>query len=402
MIRIFQNFLIIVMISSLFSVFAQETGMRKSLTDDRTGQTYNNFRTDSTEAVFYRVLKSGEFMYGEPKNNAEAVYSLDAEMFVETVGKTEENNFLKVRVLDKFHGIIDGWVRPAILNKAKYFGKSYSGSKKSLRTIDFDKRVNPLWLKNDFEIVYNDSTLSGTAAGTLKKGDVLFAGKINSEIAVPVYFTNQDGILVKGFISRTSVSEFAVIDKASNDFDVLFKKYDPVLLRNDIDRAAFISFSGINFYNRDAKEFTEDKVCREISPDTLHYKYTISSNINDIKKRTDVRKRFEKAGIAMYRFLPDENIITRKDTVKCTVLEYVSIPKSAKIVVGGTEEVSVTNLISKLYITNLENFDMDIVFHKETTTYEWTYSRNISTGETVKSNTNIEKIVKRMIAFRKH
>jgi len=400
--KIFQKTLILLTLTLLCEIFPQSTGMKKSLADDKTGQTYNNFRTDSTEAVFYQVLKSGEFMYREPKNNADAVYTLDAEMFVESAGQSEGDSFTKIRVLDKFHGVVEGWVRQSVLSDSKFFGRSFKESKKKIKSEEFDKKINPHWIKNEIQVVYLDSTLSGTAAATLKKGDLVFVEKIIAENITPVFYTNKEGGLSRGFINKDSVSEFAIIENASADLDPLFKKYDPVLLRNDLDKAGFISYSGINFYNRDAKEFTEDKLCREKSPDTLSYRYTISSNIDNIKKKIDVRNKFEKTGIAMYRFLPDENIITRRDTVKCKVLEYVSIPKSAKIVVGGIEESSVANTITKLYITHLDNFDMDIIFHRETTEYEWLHSKNIQTGKTVKSNTNIEKIVKRMIAFRKH
>jgi len=401
--KIFQNPLILLIFILFCEVFPQSTGgMRKSLADDKTGQTYNNFRTDSTEAVFYQVLKSGEFMYREPKNNADAVYTLDADMFVEYAGQFEGDNFMKIRVLDKFHGIIEGWVRPSVLNDSKYFGRPFKESKNNIRPKEFDKKINPHWIKNEIQVVYIDSSLSGTAAATLKKGDLVFVENMTAENNFPVYYANKEGGFSRGFINKESVSEFAIIENASADLDLLFKKYDPVLLKNDIDKAAFISYSGINFYNRDAKEFTEDKLCREKTPDTLSYRYTISSNIDKIKKIVAVKNKFEKTGIAMYRFLPDENVITRRDTVKCHVLEYVSVPKSAKIVAGGVEEVSVANTITKLYISHLDNFNMDIVFHRETTAYEWLYSKNIQTGETVKSNTNIEKVVKRMVAFRKH
>jgi hypothetical protein len=104
----------------------------------------------------------------------------------------------------------------------------------------------------------------------------------------------------------------------------------------------------------------------------------------------------------MFRFLPDEEIITTRDTVKCAVIEYVSVPKSAKIAVGGTEESSVTNSVTKLYLTKVEKDNFYVVFQRETSEYRWTYSRNIDSGELLKSKTDTEKIIKRLIAFRKH
>lgn len=392
-----------IMLFICFPGFGQQTsGLRKSLTDDRSGQTYNNFRSDSTEAVFYQILKPDEFMYDEPKNNAEAVYTLDAETFVESVEEADGGKFIKIKVLDKLHGIVEGWIRSSSLKEEKYYGISYAKYKLLSKNADFDKKINPHWIKERFQIVYFDSTLSGEASGTLNKGDIVFVEKFNSDSIAPVHFLDKAGRLTKGFIRKNSLSELALMNEASGDLETLFKKYDPVLLRNDIDKAAFISYNGINFFNKEAKEFTEDKLCKEISADTLSYRYTISSNMNDIKKRTDVRKKINKTDIAMYRFLPDENIITSRDTVKCAVLEYVSVPKSAKISVNGMEESSISNSITKILITRLEKFNMDIVFQRETTLYEWTYTKNISSGEIVKTNTNTEKIVKRMIAFRKH
>jgi len=395
-----KNIILILFISFTF-VFSQNIAMKKSLSDDRTGQTFNNFRTDSTEAVFYKILKQDEFLYDEPKNNGEAIYTLDSESFVESVQEEDGGNFIKVRVLDKFHGIIEGWIRSTSLNNDKYYGQSFLKYKKLSKNEDINKKVNPHWIKNDIEVVYLDSTLSGAAAGTLKKGDLVFLDKIYDLKACAVNF-NQNGGLVRGFLNKEALSEMAILENSSADFSKLFEKYDPVLLRNDIDRSAFISYNGVDIHNKETKEFTEDKVCKEISADTLSYRYSISSDISNIQKKLDIRKRYDKSNIAMYRFLPDENIITRLDTIKCKVLEFVSIPKSAKISMGGVEESSMTNTISKLYITHIETFNMDIVFHRETTEYEWTYTKNISTGEIVKSNTNIEKVIKRMIAFRKH
>lgn len=397
-----QKLMLVILVTYNIFAFGQQIGMKKSLTDDRSGQTYNNFRTDSTEVVFYQVLKPDEFIYDEPKNNAEAIYTLDAGTFVESVQETDGGDFIKIRVFDKFHGIVEGWVRSTTLRDGKYFGRSYTQRKKIPMVQDIDKKKNPRWIKTDVQVIWLDSTLAGTAAGTAKKGDIVFAEKVNNDSIVPVYFSNKEGGLIRGFIGKNSLSELVIIENASNDFEALFKKYDPVLLRNDVDKASFISFNGINFQNKDAKEFTEDKLCREISADTLSYRYTISSNLNDIKKRTDVKKKYDKANIAMYRFLPDQDLITTRDTVKCAVLEYASAPKSARILVNGMEESSVSNTIYKLFITHLEKFNMDIVFQKETTMYECTYVRNVSTNEIVRSDTNTEKIVKRMIAFRKH
>ncbi|HQO09330.1 MAG TPA: hypothetical protein PLP37_04400 [Clostridiales bacterium] len=384
----------------LFILISQSAGIKKTLFDDKTGQTYNNFRSDSTESVFYQVQKPEEFLYAEPKYNSDPVYTLDEDMFLEYAGEKESEDFLKVKVFDKLSGIITGWVRTSALKKEKFFARSFESYVKSPPPADFEKKKNPHWIKNDLQPVYADSSMQGSATAVLKKGDLVYldlADGSNSKI----YFTN-DGTLSTGFVKKDQLSELAILPEASNDLVSLFKRYDPVLLRNDIDKAAFISYNGINFINKEAKEFTEDKICKEKSADTLSYRYSISSNINDIKRKTDVRKNYDKTGIAMYRFLPDKDIITKADTVKCKVLEFVSVPKSAKITIGDTEESTVENTITKLYITHIDKFDMDIVFQKEAVDYEWTYSKDTKSGKITRSDTKTERIVKRMIAFRKH
>jgi hypothetical protein len=104
----------------------------------------------------------------------------------------------------------------------------------------------------------------------------------------------------------------------------------------------------------------------------------------------------------MYRFLPDENIITSSDTVKCRVLELISTPRSSSISVGGIEESSFTNTITKLYITTLEKFGMDIVFQRESEEYTFRYKKDSSSGRIFDTRTDTEKVIKRLVAFRKH
>ncbi len=381
-------------------ILSQEPGMRKSFSDEITGRTFNNFRTDSTEVLFYQVFIQDEFLYDEPKNNAEAVYTLDSGTFVEVAEETG-GSFIKIKALDKFHGIIEGWVRSNALKKEKYYAKPFGGSKKSSDTSISDLRKNPHWIRSGSAIVYSDSSRSAALA-ILKAGDPVFVKEFITEDYYPVYFKNGEGGLSEGFINTADISEYALIPNASTDIDELYKIYNPILIRNDLDKAGFISFKGISFKNKDVTEFTEDKVCKERSADTLSFRYSLSSNIHDIKKRTEIRNRPEKPSIAMYRFLPDENILTSRDTVKCRVIEIASVPRIAKITVGGIEESSVTNMISKLYITTLDNFGMDIVFHKEVEEFTFSYKKDISNGKIFDTKTDTEKVIKRLIAFRKH
>jgi hypothetical protein len=381
-------------------IFAQSSGIRRSVTDSNTGLTFNTFRSDSSEAVFYVVLKQGEFLYDEPKNNAELIYSLNSDVFVEFA--RESGNFYNVKVKDKFHGTVTGWVRKGSLGSTAYYGRPLSDSKSISAEPEADLRKNPNWVKTDNALVYSDSLLEGQVAAVLKKGDLVYLVKASPGSDQAVYYTAKGNRLERGYLKKDFLSELALIPDGRTDFDALFAKFNPVLLKNDLDRAGFAAYNGIRFMNRESGEFTEDKVCREKGSDTLLYRYSLSDNINDIKKRTEIRSRQNKNDIAMFRFLPDEEIITTRDTVKCAVIEYVSVPKSAKIAVGGTEESSVTNSVTKLYLTKVEKDNFYVVFQRETSEYRWTYSRNIDSGELLKSKTDTEKIIKRLIAFRKH
>ncbi len=383
----------------IFELMSQEKGIRRSVSDDRTGQVFNNFRTDSTEAVFSQILAPNEFLYDSPKNNAEAVYTLDKDVFVEVADDTG-GSFIKIRVLDKFHGIIEGWVRSKALKRDRYFGRPFGTSAKLSKNLALDLKINPHWVKTGQATVFSDSSLASPSA-LLKTGDVVYVDKFYKDSIRAVYFNISGTDLSHGFIHVSDISELALLSGASSDTGSLFKKYDPILLRNDIDRAGFVSYKGITFKNTAATEFTEDKLCRERSADTLFYRSTLSSDPTDIRKRTEVRNSNERPFIAMYRFLPDETIFTSMDSVKCKVLEIVSVPRSAKIVLNGIEESSVSNSITKLYISSLEKFGMDIVFQRETNEYTFSYKKDLS-GTVFDTQTDSEKTLKRLIAFRKH
>jgi hypothetical protein len=381
-------------------LISQETGLRKSFSDARTGQTYNNFRSDSTEALFYQVFIQGEFLYEAPKSNAEAVYSLDKDIFVEIAEETA-GSFLKIKVLDKFHGIIEGWVRAKALRKDKYYGRPFSSFKKLPQNNETDIKKNPHWIKKASATVFSDSTASSPAA-LLKTGDMIYVKEFLQGVIYPVYYSGNGGILSIGYVQTEDISELAILDGSSSDIEALHGIYGPILLRNDLDKAGFISYKGVMFKNKDVREFTEDKLCREKSADTLFFRYTLSTNTSDIKKKTEIRNRPEKSLISMYRFLPDENIITSSDTVKCRVLELISTPRSSSISVGGIEESSFTNTITKLYITTLEKFGMDIVFQRESEEYTFRYKKDSSSGRIFDTRTDTEKVIKRLVAFRKH
>lgn len=384
------------------SLISQEPGIRKSVADQVSGQVFNNFRSDSTEAVFYQVMKPAEFLYGEPKNNADAVYSLAQDMFVEKLEDQLTGSFIKVRVSDKQHGVIEGWVRKGALKNMSFFGRSFEATDdQTIKSQQMDLKKNPNWVKNDNEPVFSDSTRTGDPSGFLNKGQIVFVKEFMPDYC-SVYYGNAEGILLNGYVAPGSFSELAIIPESSSDTDKLFGIFNPVIIKNDLDRSGFVSYSGIKFTGKNREEFTEDKVCREITEDSLLFRYSSGNSLIAPRKHYDIRSKMKEPGIVMYRILPDEKVVTTMDTILCSVVEYVSTPKVAKISVGNTEEASVTNSINKIFLTKIEKYDMYVVFHRETSLYEWTYSKDLLTGNYIKSDTKIEKFVKRLTAFRKH
>ena len=382
------------------SAFCQNTGLRKSVVDDRTGQTYNNFRSDSTQVLFYQVLVQNDFLYDAPKNNAEAVYTLDSDMFVQIV--EEGGSFVRIKILDKFHGIIEGWVRSGTLRKDKYYGKPFSELKEKPAVSDIELKKNPHWIRSSSAVVFADSAATVPAA-VLNTGDLVFVTDLSGKDTCPVSYKTQPAKTASGFVKKTDLSEIAILGEgASTDISALYELFDPIVLKNDLDRSGFISYKGILFKNKDVNEFTEDKVCREQSADTLTYRYSLSSANQDIRKSTEVRGKSELNLFSMYRLLPDEDIVTSRDTVKCKVIETLSAPRIARIVVSGIEESEITNAITRIHVTYIEKHEMSVVFQKETDIYTFRYKKDTSNGKIFDTDTDVEKTVKRMVAFRKH
>ncbi|MDD3043976.1 MAG: hypothetical protein PHF33_00765 [Candidatus Delongbacteria bacterium] len=386
--------------SLFFQLFCQDTGLRKSIVDDRTGQTYNNFRSDSTQVLFYQVLVQNDFLYDAPKNNAEAVYTLDSDMFVQIV--EDGGSFIRIKILDKFHGIIEGWVRSGTLRKIKYYGRPFGEKNEKPAGSDIDLKKNPHWIMSASAAVYADSS-AAVPAGILTTGDLVFVTDLSAGDVCPVHYKGSEGTMNSGFVKKADLSEIALLGgEASTDIKALYDIFNPIILKYDLDRSGFISFKGISFKNKDVNEFTEDRLCKEQSEDTLKYRYSVSSNIHDIKKVTAVRNSEDNLQISMYRFLPDENILTSRDTIKCRVVETASVPRIARIIVEGIEESEIRNSITKIHITYIEKEKMHIVFQRETDTYIYRYRKDISSGLIFDTHTDIEKTVKRMVAFRKH
>jgi len=392
--------LLICIILMVTSAFCQDIGLRKSVVDDRTGQTYDNFRSDSTQVLFYQVLVQNDFLYDAPKSNAEIVYTLDEDMFVEVID--DRGSFIRINILDKFHGIIEGWVRSGTLRKDKYYGQPFSDLKEKPAVSDIESKKNPHWIRSAAAVVYADSAAT-VPAGVLNTGDIVFVRDFSEGDTYPVRYKDQQSGMTSGYVKKADLSEIAVLGgKASTEIKNLYDLFNPIILKNDLDRSAFISYKGIKFKNKDVNEFTEDKVCREHSADTLKFRYSLSSNIHDIRKSTEIRDREEKPFISMFRFLPDENIVTSRDTIKCKVIETLSVPRIARITVGGIEESEITNAITRIHVTHIEKHEMNVIFQKETDIYTFRYKKDTSSGKIFDTHTDIEKTVKRMVAFRKH
>ncbi|MCK4979418.1 MAG: hypothetical protein KAS62_03430 [Candidatus Delongbacteria bacterium] len=393
-----------VFIAALFSnIISQEIGLKKSLIDDKTGITYNNFRTDSTETIFYEVRINKGLIYDSPKKNAELIYSLDINSLVEYLELGPNKNFIKIRVLDKGASIVEGWVRKKILSKTKYFGRSYllSAKEKNERSEIENGLKDPRWVKEPNLKTFSNEELSGEEVIVLSKGDVVFIDSLMNNTA-RVKFEKTDGIYITCYVDAKFLTPLAIIDNAKTDLDELFKDIDPLVFMYGFNKSGFISYSGLSISNSFRTNFNEDKVCREIGKDSLMYKFTFGDDINSIVKKYENKLKPSKHNFAMYRRLPNETIITRSDTLDCKVIEIVHTPKSASITSNNIEKLEVINKISKFFIYRIDNLDMDMVFQKETDEYFWYYEKDLKNGSYIDQKYKSTKVIKRVTAFRKY
>ena len=395
---------LLIFITALFSnMFSQEIGLRKSLVDDKTGITYNNFRTDTAETIFYEVKLDKSLVYDFPKKNAELIYSLNVNSLVEYLELGPQKNFIKIRILDKGTDIVEGWVRKKALSKMKYFGRPFLAFAKE--KIDKYEIVNnlkdPHWVKGFDQKAFSNKELSGSEVVVLNKGDVVFIDSLFNN-AARVKFEKAEGIYISCYVDKEILTPLAIIDNAKTDLDELFKDIDPLVFMYGFNKSGFISYSGLSISNSFRTNFNEDKVCREIGKDSLMYKFTFGDDINSIVKKYENKLKPSKHNFAMYRRLPNETIITRSDTLDCKVIEIVHTPKSASITSNNIEKLEVINKISKFFIYRIDNLDMDMVFQKETDEYFWSYEKNIKNGSYIDQKYKPTKVIQRVIAFRKY
>ncbi len=376
--------------------------LRRTVTDSNTGMTFSNFRSGENESVFYQVLRPVDFLYREPSGNADPVYSLSRDIFVEVDESSRTGSFVRAKVLDRLHGVIEGWVRMSALRNIRYYGRSYSEHKElSERGSEMNRKINPHWVISEKQTVYGDSAMTVRSDMHLNKGDIVYVKDLSATFP-GISFYGTGGHLLEGFVPANSLSELAVVPGGETDMKKLISHFSTALLKNGIDKPGFMSYSGIRISELNHEEFTEDRICRELPNDSLFYGVSNSLYPLERKRFSTPRNDPSVLNYAMYRFLPDEQIVTSNDTISCRVIELVTVPRSAKMTMDGIEHSTVSNSITRLYITRIENHDMDIVFHKEISDYTLKYAKDTKTGKMLSSESTTEKLVKRLTAFRKH
>ncbi|MDA3838063.1 MAG: hypothetical protein PF574_03670 [Candidatus Delongbacteria bacterium] len=404
------KYLSIILLSIAFVsiVYSQEAKLMKSIVDTKTGITFNNFRTDSLETIFYKVKIDNGLVYDSPKNNAELKYSLNINSIVEYLELGPKKKFVKIRLIDSPSNVVEGWVRKKTISRMKYYGRSFlSFTQDSSEKNNIDNNlIDPRWIKTSDSKVFLEENLSGNEVTILAKGDLVFVDSlfVNSLFndTAKIKYRNNEGGFITGFIKSEVLSTFAMIDNPKTDFDVLLKDINPLVFMYNLNKSGFISYSGLLISNDLKKNINEDKVCREIGADSLLYKFTFSDDIKNIVKKYESKSNPSRHNFAMFRKLPNKKIITRADTIDCQVIEIVHRPKTASITSNNIEKTDITNKISKFYVHHLDKFDMDIVFQKETNEYHWSYKKNLENGEYIEHKYKPTKIIQRVIAFRKH
>ncbi|MDA3884580.1 MAG: hypothetical protein PF638_03195 [Candidatus Delongbacteria bacterium] len=396
---------VLLLITATSSIsYSQETNIRKSIVDSKTGITFNSFRSDSLETTFYEVKMDNGLVYDSPKNNAEIIYSLSINSIIEYLELGPKKKFVKIRLIDTPPNFVEGWVRKRTLSNMKYYGRSFSSfsedSSDNNNNIE-NNLIDPRWIETSNSKVFLDQNLSGSIITTLNKGDIVFVDSLFDNTA-RIKYRNNDGSFITGFTNSEVLSNLAIIDEPRTDFDVLLKEINPLVFMYNLNKSGFISYSGLLISNNLKKNINEDKVCREIGTDSLLYKFTFSDDIKDVVKKYESKSNPSKHNFAMFRKLPNEKIITRADTIDCQVIEIVHRPKTASLTLKNIEETDITNKISKFYIHHLDKFDMDIVFQKETNEYHWSYKKNLENGQYIEYKYKPTKIIQRVIAFRKY
>ena len=416
----FPYLLLFIITLSLFSqvnLISQEnnvTGLRKTAFDEESKISYNNFRSDPSEVIFYMVKVDNDLMYKKANKNSEVVYSLNSYSFVEFIKRSKSKKYVKVRIYDKNFEFIEGWVRKKTLKKEKFYGSSLKlltknkEKKKELIKIISEHEISPYWVKKDNTNLFANNNLTGNIIKTFKTGDQIFVSNIDIQTGIAsVNFKEAKGIYLKGFVGVRDISEVLLID-GKTDFGNLFKEFDQSLIENDIIRESFISYKIIKIKGTLKEQIIEDKRCRFVnedddSGDSLAYKSSLSNNKYKFNEVFTTLGNMKNRLYSMYRFLPDEKIFMSNDTLNCKVLEIVYKPRVSSIELSGVKEGKILNKKAILYIhTSKELDDLQIVIQRKVEVFEWTYKYDLSNSKYIKNIYDKTVKMKRMVAFRKY
>lgn len=397
----------------LCSQNSNSNGLRKTVFDEKSKISYNNFRTDSSEVIFYMIKVDNDLMYEKANKNSEVIYSLSSYTFVEFIKKSKSKKFYKVRIYDSKYDFIEGWVRKKTLKREKYYGVSLKiktkekEEKKRIIKIISENEISPYWVRvKEVDLKANDN-LTGENLKTLKTGDQVFVTNIDISTKIAsVNVKDGKGIYLKGFLNVSDISEILLVD-GRTDFENLFKDYDQSLLENDIITDAFLSYKTIKIKGTFKEKFIEDKRCRiknnDNTSDSLAYKSSHSNNKYKFIETFATLGEMKNRLYSMYRFLPDEKIIMSNETLDCKVIELVYKPKISSIELGGIKEGKILNKKAKIYIhTSKELGNLQVVVHRQDDIFEWSYKYNLSKDEYIKNIYDKTVIIKRMVAFKKY
>ena len=406
---------IVVLFTMPIEVFSQNTtsDLRKTVYDEDSKISYNNFRTDSSEVVFYMVKVDKDLMYKKPNKNSEVIFSLKSFSFVEFIKKSKSKKYYKVRIFDSSYDFVEGWVRKKTLKNERYYGLSLKideedkKDKEQVLKVISENEISPYWVKANSLNVFANNNLTGEILKQLKIGDQVFVSNvdINSGVA-SINIKETKGVYLKGFVAVNEISEILLFE-GKTDFENLFKMFDQSLLENDIISNSFLSYKIIKIKGTYKEKIIEDKRCRVLNEDTsadsLAYKATLSNNKYKFIETNSTIGNMKNNLYSMYRILPKEKIFMSNDTLDCDVIEIVYKPRASSIELGGVKEGKILNKKAKLYIHKSKELDnLQVVIQRKEDIFEWSYKYNLDEDEYIKNIYDKTVKIKRMVAFKKY
>ena len=381
--------------------FSAKAQVQKTQTDAVSKLVYHNFQSDSSETIFYQVIRSRDFIYEKPEKNSRPIYSLSKYTFVEYTGKSKDK-FLNVRIFDKKLNFIEGWILKSTIDKNKYYGKSLVSAKSDNKNKKSNlKEKSPHWIKSKVVKVYADSTMTGRPTTTLSSGDMIFVDHFSGS-SVKINYKKSHNNYISGFINSSVISKSLLLPEGETQISKLYQQFDPILLRQGTTTSSFVSYKGLRITGTFKEKFFENRVCRESGKDSLFYKSSDGTATNSIKKEYAVRGEEPIRKLNSYRILPNETRIFGKDTLSCSVVEVAVKPKIAAITLGDSEEGDIKNKKIKYYIAEIEEPKMQLVIESEEDIYYWKYKFNKVNKKYSQNDYSHTKILKRLWKFTKH